>query len=107
MLISGGVPCVNPVTGMAPSGKVVGSHGNTHAGIMQGVAGVALTSVVEVGAVVPLVPWGHDDLAPPALLAHVEPLLAAVRRLAQQAQLLHERWDIDKGVVVCFQNEPA
>ena len=68
---------------------------------------MALASVIIVGAVVPLVSWGHDDSAPPALLAHVEPLLAAVRRLAQQAQLLHKGWDIDKGVVVRFQDESA
>ena len=67
----------------------------------------ARTSVVVVGSIVPLVPWGQDDLAAPTLLPHVQALPPAVRRLAQQAQLLHKGWNIDECVVVRLQYEPA
>ena len=67
----------------------------------------ARTSVVVVGPIVPLVAWRYNDLAPPALLPHVQALPPAVWRLAQQPQLLHKGRDVHERVVVRLQNEPA
>lgn len=41
----------------------------------------------------------------PALLAHVEAFLAAAGALAQHAELPHQRWDVDEGVVIRLEDE--
>lgn len=48
-----------------------------------------LTCVIMVDLIIPLVAWAEDNLAAPALQAHVQAFPPAVRALAQQPQLVH------------------